>query len=85
MDRRTFVATAWARRSDPGSPRSAAGDSRARPAWNPGYLAIDVPPEVRLERVVQYLTASGQQWKHADPRYSELYPDEEGERDAADG
>jgi Domain of unknown function (DUF4265) len=44
---------------------------------HPGYLAIDVPPEVTLERVVAYLTATGRQWEHADPRYSDLYPDDE--------
>ena len=52
---------------------------------HPGYLAIDIPPDVQLERIVEYLTASGRQWEHADPRYSELYPDEQDESDAARG
>ena len=38
----------------------------------------------QLERIVEYLTASGRRWEHADPRYSELYPDEQGESDVAD-
>lgn len=51
---------------------------------HPGYLAIDIPPEVPLERVVEYLVASGQQWEHADPRYTDLYPDEWVENSVAD-
>ena len=43
---------------------------------NPGYLAIDIPPEIALERVTEFLVASGQQWEHADPTYSDLYPDD---------
>lgn len=42
---------------------------------HPRYLAIDVPPSVDLQGVARYLTDRGVQWEHADPRYSELYPD----------
>lgn len=49
-----------------------------------GYLAIDVPPDVELERVTQYLTASGQQWEHADPTYDDLHPEENVRDGAAD-
>ena len=43
---------------------------------NPRYVAIDIPPGVELMAVARYLTERGAQWEHADPRYSELYPDE---------
>lgn len=44
---------------------------------NPRYLAIDLPPGVDLMAVAGYLTERGVQWEHADPRYSDLYPDAE--------
>lgn len=44
---------------------------------HPGYLALDLPPGVDLMRVASYLTEHRVQWEHADPRYSELYPDAE--------
>ena len=44
---------------------------------HPGYIAVDVPAGVDLMQVARYLTEQGVQWEHADPRYSELYPDEE--------
>jgi Domain of unknown function (DUF4265) len=50
---------------------------------HPGYLAIDIPPGIDLMKVAGYLTEHQVQWEHADPRYSELYPDEPGEGDAA--
>ncbi len=49
-----------------------------------GYLAIDIPPEVELDRVVEYLVASGHQWEHADPTHAGLYPEYQGETDVAD-
>ena len=42
---------------------------------NPRYLAIDIPPGVDLMSVAHYLTRHAVQWEHADPRYSDLYPD----------
>jgi hypothetical protein len=44
---------------------------------NPRYLAVDLPPGVDLMRVAHYLTHHGVQWEHADPRYSDLHPDEQ--------
>jgi Domain of unknown function (DUF4265) len=41
-----------------------------------GYMAIDLPPEVSLQSVRQYLIDQGAQWEHADPTYAELFPDE---------
>ena len=43
---------------------------------NPRYLAIDIPPGVELMSVAHYLTRHAVQWEHADPRYSDLYPDD---------
>jgi hypothetical protein len=39
-------------------------------------MAIDLPPDVPLESVRQYLIEQGAQWEHADPSYAELYPNE---------
>lgn len=44
---------------------------------SPRYLAIDVPPGVELMAVARLLTERDVQWEHADPRYSDLYPDAE--------
>jgi hypothetical protein len=41
-------------------------------AWHK-LICIDVPPEVELERVRQYLIAGGFEWEHADPTYEQLY------------
>ena len=43
---------------------------------NRGYVSIDLPPSVSLERVRQYLIQQGAQWEHADPTYADLFPDE---------
>lgn len=43
---------------------------------NRGYMAIDVPPNVKLDVVRQYLIEKAAQWEHADPTYAELFPDE---------
>ena len=40
-----------------------------------GYIAVDLPPAVDLMRVARHLTEQGVQWEHADPRYSDLYPE----------
>jgi hypothetical protein len=42
---------------------------------NRSYIAVDVPPEVQLATVRQFLISTGQQWEHADPPYEELFPD----------
>lgn len=44
---------------------------------NPAYIAVNIPPEVDLELVCDFLTETGQQWEHADPAYRDLYPDDE--------
>jgi hypothetical protein len=45
-------------------------------AANRGYMAIDIPQEVDLENVRQYLIAHAAQWEHADPTYEQLFPNE---------
>ena len=42
----------------------------------PTYFCIDIPVEVELFDVCQYLTDNKVQWEHAAPAYSELYPDD---------
>ena len=43
---------------------------------NGKLFGIDVPPGVELELISKYLIDAGVQWEHADPCYSDLYPDE---------
>lgn len=43
---------------------------------NPLYLAVDLPPEVELQRVADFLSQSGCRWEYADPKYEDLFPDE---------
>jgi Domain of unknown function (DUF4265) len=43
---------------------------------NPGYLCIVIPPESDFALVCERLAARNIQWEHADPDYSELYPDD---------
>lgn len=38
------------------------------------YIAINVPPQVQLSDVREYLIAHQANWEHADPSYAELYP-----------
>jgi hypothetical protein len=40
-----------------------------------GLLVIDVPPEVNLETVTEYLKDSKLEWEYADPTYEELFPE----------
>lgn len=47
---------------------------------NRGYMAIDLPPRVRLDDVRYYLIEKVVQWEHADPTYEELFPDNESQR-----
>ncbi len=42
----------------------------------PGYLAIDIPPGVSLDRVREYLISKDVQWEHVDPTYEELFSNE---------
>jgi len=43
---------------------------------NRGYIAIDIPQEIDLERVRQYLIAQAAHWEHADPTYEQLFENE---------
>ena len=43
---------------------------------SPRYVAINVPPGVELAAVRDYLVERALAWEHADPSYSELYPEE---------
>ena len=42
---------------------------------NRRYIAINIPPAVELATVRDYLVDNALTWEHADPSYSELYPD----------
>jgi hypothetical protein len=46
----------------------------------PKYLSIDIPPGVELAAVADYLTEHEVEWEHADPRHSDLYPDDDEPR-----
>jgi len=43
---------------------------------NRGYMSINIPPEVELQHVREYLIAKEAKWEHADPSYSELFPND---------
>ena len=43
---------------------------------NPGYLSINIPALVHLEAVRDYLIFKQANWEYADPRYSELFPND---------
>ena len=43
---------------------------------NRRYLSINIPPGVQLQDVRAFLIAKNAQFEHADPTYSELFPDE---------
>jgi hypothetical protein len=43
---------------------------------NPGYMSINVPPEIGLETVRKFLIEQDVAWEHADPTYEALFPDE---------
>ena len=40
---------------------------------NGQYVAVDLPPEVNMEKVVRFLTEREVEWEHADPSYEQLY------------
>jgi hypothetical protein len=37
---------------------------------------VNIPPVVELAAVRDYLVENALTWEHADPSYSEIYPDE---------
>jgi Domain of unknown function (DUF4265) len=41
-----------------------------------GYMSINIPAEVQLEAVRGYLISQEANWEHADPHYSELFPND---------
>jgi Domain of unknown function (DUF4265) len=43
---------------------------------NPSYLCIVIPPTADFALVCDLLTTHDTEWEHADPTYSELYPDD---------
>jgi Domain of unknown function (DUF4265) len=43
---------------------------------NRGYMSINIPAEVKLQHVREYLIFKEAQWEHADPSHSELFPDD---------
>lgn len=40
------------------------------------YIAVTVPPRVELATVRDYLVENALTWEHADPSYTELYPND---------
>lgn len=34
---------------------------------HPGYIAVNIPPDIDLDAVARHLVTSGQQWEYADP------------------
>jgi len=43
---------------------------------NQKYICIDIPKDVDLFKVCNYVTDNNIQWEHAAPSYEELYLDE---------
>ena len=43
--------------------------------YNSRYFCIDLPPEIELAPIAQYLTQHDAQWEYADPKYEDLFPD----------
>ena len=43
--------------------------------YNPRYFAIDIPPHVAIDPIVEYLTRKNHQWEYVDPTYDEIYGD----------
>jgi hypothetical protein len=41
----------------------------------PSYVAVNVPPNIDLMDVRNYLVERQANWEHADPTYAELFPD----------
>jgi hypothetical protein len=42
---------------------------------NPGFIAVDIPPQVDFFAVCEYVTSTGREWEHGDPRYVDLHPE----------
>src|SRR5262245_35582355 len=39
------------------------------------YICVDIPPDVALQKVRQFLIQNSLRFEHADPSYEELFPD----------
>lgn len=44
---------------------------------NPGYIAVNIPPDVPLDTIRDYLIERDLVWEHADPTYKTLFPDDD--------
>ncbi len=44
---------------------------------NARYMAVNIPAEIDLQAVCDYLIHHQAQWEHADPSYAAMYPEEE--------
>ena len=42
---------------------------------NSKYISVNIPPNVSLEAVRQYLIEKEATWEHADPTYDSLFPE----------
>jgi hypothetical protein len=40
------------------------------------FISVTVPPDVRLEEVVEYLVSTGLTWEYSDPTYTDLFGSE---------
>lgn len=40
------------------------------------YFAVNIPADVDLEEIREFLIQSGQTWEHADPAYEDLFPED---------
>ena len=43
---------------------------------NRKYVSVNIPPNVELDEVCNYLVEKDAQWEHADPAYETLYPED---------
>jgi len=43
---------------------------------NRSYVVINIPKHIKLMEIRDYLISKEVQWEHADPSYSELFPNE---------
>jgi hypothetical protein len=41
---------------------------------HPGFVSVNIPPDVALESIAELLVASGFDWEYADPTYEDLFP-----------
>ena len=51
---------------------------------NKRLIAVNIPPAVRLEDIADYLISSDFEWEYADPKYEDLFPDDDRQSNAPD-